>query len=111
LVTVTLSVVEEVLLLPLTSAMIIMRKIAPPTIHAQGWVYQVSVVVVEVEVLVLLEATELSCANAIKDNKILLNSNENFCMLNFMIIYLRLRKNIMELIQQMRQLLCALQIR
>ena len=82
-----------------------MRKIAPPTIHAHGWVYQVSVVVVDVDVLVLLDATELSCANAIKDNKILLNSNENFCMLNFMIINLRLRKNSFQLIQQMRQVL------
>ena len=108
--TVTLSVVDELLLFPLTNAMIIMRKMAPPTIHAHGWVYQVSVVVVDVDVLVLLDATELSCANAIKDNKILLNSNENFCMLNFMIIYLRLIKNIWELIQQMRQVLGALKI-
>jgi hypothetical protein len=64
-VTVTLSERVFELLLPRIRATISNNNTAPPTIHTQGWVYHVSVVVV----VVVLELEELlaalSCAKAI----------------------------------------------
>jgi hypothetical protein len=76
LVTVTLSVRPEVLLLlPLVRATINSINTAPPTIQTHGSVYQVVVVVVEeVDVAV----TVLSCAHAIACEKVSSKSRKAF---------------------------------
>jgi hypothetical protein len=62
----------SVLELPRTSATIIIKSTAPPTIHTQGWVYHSVVVVVVSVVVTLLLETVLSCAHT----KVLIRLNK-----------------------------------
>jgi hypothetical protein len=73
LVVVSLSFVE----LPRNRAIKMIRNTAPPTTHTHGCIYQVLVVVVVVEVLVVLTEPVLSCAVATTSIKLDTNTNRS----------------------------------